>query len=323
MDKFNPVYKFNGDSVSVLHGKTVIASGKISEIKKVESDALAYLEGLEREELEKTRKAATHVITPNGVKGKILNRTNDVWGEQISVRLNNGQTATYHTAGVELKWTTEMEKVASHSNTLEERLGASFNSDRKSLVSRFNELTNIKKEAARIINSGVSYVDEQKLDNIRVIADAEQYGLEEAIDAIDNAEVEAYVPPQSQVVTQSDLGNQTAGDWLSVMVDDMVAETEGNDLDAELDEGPELLAAELDDAVVNDQEVAREVALSHIIAKTAGYEGEGIERYRDSFLARFEQARRRSASSRMTKVRKEAATTQKRVIDAPDAALFG
>jgi hypothetical protein len=90
-----------------------------------------------------------------------------------------------------------------------------------------------------------------------------------------------------------------------------------------LQDDPTLLAAGLDDGIVADQGASRELALSHIRSKVAGYVGNDVEEYVDQFLARFEAARRREQSTRTTDTRKEAATANSRVEDSPDEALFG
>jgi hypothetical protein len=96
-----------------------------------------------------------------------------------------------------------------------------------------------------------------------------------------------------------------------------------NDFEQILQDDPTLLAAGLDDGIVADQGASRELALSHVRSKTAGYVGEDVESYVDQFLARFEAARRRELSTRTTETRKEAATATSRVEESPDEALFG
>jgi hypothetical protein len=123
------------------------------------------------------------------------------------------------------------------------------------------------------------------------------------------------------VVEQADLGR--ADNWLDTVVQDMHAEAEGRDYEQILQDDPTLLAAGLDDGIVADQGASRELALSHIRSKVAGYVGNDVEEYVDQFLARFEAARRREQSTRTTDTRKEAATANSRVEDSPDEALFG
>jgi hypothetical protein len=326
MSEFKPTFHFDGDEVFAIHDRTVIASGKIAEMDRVESDAVAYLDSLAQEQASRKREAATHIVTPNGLKGRILNRVDGVWGEEVSVRFENGQTSRFTvTARTVKEWMTENPKTASASPVaaLEERLNSNYEHDRDSLVARHASLQEISREARELIGSGVSYADQVKLDEIRVTADAEGEQVTNAIEYVDSDDVQAYRPPQPQVVQQADLGNQSAGDWLSVVVDDMIAENADNDFEKLLTEDPDVLAAGLDDSAVVNQGVAREIALSYVMDKTAGFVGEEVENYRDKFLARFEQARRREASVRTTTRKEAAAVKESNVADTPDEALFG
>ncbi len=325
MSAFEPIYIFQGDEIYAIHDHVVIASGKMKDADKVEKDATEYLDNLKNQKADRKKSSATHIVTPNGLKGRILNRVDGLWGEEISVRLENGETTRLAVTSHSIAdWVTE--KTASTSNpvdALEARLNESFEHDRSSLAARHASLKEIGTEARNLITSGVSYQDQQRLDGIVVIAEAEAQGVTQAINSIDTGQIEPYRAPQFQVAEQAELGNQGTGDWLQTVVDDMVAESEQNDFDRLLQEGPELLAAELDDVAVADQGAARAVALSYIKDKTAGFVGEDVENYRDKFLARFEQARRRQASTRTTNRKEAAVAKESHVADAPDEALFG
>jgi hypothetical protein len=314
-------YHFEGDDVYAIHEGRVIASGKADKMDEVESDATNYLKGLKHEKDEKRKKSATHVVTPSGLKGQILQRTASVWGDDITVRFENGQVTTFSAHGVR-DWMHE--KTASASNpveALEQRLGKTYDHTRAALVSRHNELVDLWKEARALISSGLSYSDQQKLDTIIVTAEAEGEQIVQAIDHIDAGDVEAYQPPEPQVIEQADLGR--SDNWIDAVVKDMQAESEGHDFEQILQDDPTLLAAGLDDGIVADQGASRELALSHVRSRVAGYVGEDVESYVDQFLARFEAARRHELSTRTTETRKEAATATSRVEESPDEALFG
>lgn len=324
MTDFNPTYVFDGDDVKAMHNGVVIASGKVDQMEAVESDATDYLEGLKLEADERKRSSATHIVTPNGVKGKILNRVGGVWGEEISVKFENGEHQSFTvTAGTVADWVTEApQKTASSTpiSSLQSRLDAEFNTDRPSLVARHDELKAIATEARSLITKGASYKDQTELDRIRAIADAESEEVDQAIQYIDANDIEPYRPPSPVVVEQADLGR--ADGWIDVVHQDMTDEADGQDYDKILSDEPVLLAADLDTPVLSDQGVAREMALSHVLNRTAAYQGEDVEKYRDSFLARFEVARRRELSNRQEDTQKEAATATSAVVDAPDEAFF-
>ena len=315
-------YHFEGDDVYAIHEGRVIASGKADKMDEVESDATNYLKGLKIEKAESRKKSATHVVTPSGLKGQILQRTASVWGDEITVRFENGQVTTFSAHGVK-DWMHE--KTASASNPvegLEQRLGKTYDHTRAALVARHGELVDLWKEARTLILSGVSYSDQQKLDTIIVTAENEGEQIRQAIDAIDAGGVEAYQPPEPQVIEQESVG-APAGNWLDAVLQDAEAERGEQDFEQILQDDPTLLAAGLDDGIVADQGASRELALSHIKGKVAGYVGDDVEDYVSQFLARFEAARRNELSTRTTETRKEAATATSRVEDAPDEALFG
>lgn len=314
-------YHFEGDTVYAIHEGRVIAKGDADKMDEVESDATNYLKGLKIEKDEKRKKSATHVVTPNGVKGTILQRVASVWGEEVTVRLENGEVKSFAAHGVK-DWM--QEKTASAANPvagLDQRLGSTYNHDRNSLVRRHADLVEIWKEARSLITSGVSHTDQVALDTIIRTAEAEGEQIKQAIDHIDDGSVEAYRPPTPVPVEQADLGR--SDDWLDAVVQDMHAEAEGIDYEQILQDDPTLLAAGLDDGIVADQGASRELALSHVRSKTAAYVGDDVEAYVDQFLARFEAARRKEASTRTANTRKEAAVATSHVEDAPDEALFG
>jgi uncharacterized protein YciI len=313
-------YHFEGDTVYAIHEGRVIASGKTDKMDEVESDATNYLKGLKNEKDEKKRKSATHVITPNGIKGTVLQRTASVWQDEVTVRLENGEVKTFAAHGVK-DWMTEKTASSNPVEGLDQRLGSTYNHDRASLVQRHRDLVEIYHEAKRLITSGVSYADQQKLDSIIVTAEAEGERIHDAVNAIDEGQIEAYQPPTPMPVEQASMGR--SDDWLDAVVQDMNAEFEDVDYEQVLNDDPTLLAAGLDDGIVADQGASREIALSHVVNKTAGFTGADVDNYRDQFLARFEAARRRELSTRTANTRKEAAVATSHVEDAPDEALFG
>lgn len=313
-------YHFEGDDVYAIHEGRVIASGKTDKMDEVESDATNYLKNLKTEKGEKAKKNATHVVTPSGLKGQVLQRTASVWGDEVTVRFENGQVSSFSAHGVK-DWMTEKTASGNPVDSYEQHLAKTYNHDRASLVARHRELVDLHNDARRLITTGVSYADQKRLDSIIVTAEAEGEQIVQAIDHIDAGEIEAYKMPDRQVVEQADLGR--SDNWLDAVVEDMHSEFADIDYEQVLQDDPTLLAAGLDDGIVADQGVSRELALSHIRNKTAGYVGDDVEEYVSQFLARFEVARRNELSTRTANTRKEAAVATSRVEDAPDEALFG
>lgn len=326
-----PEYAFEGDTIYALHEGAVIASG--TDMESVESDATTYLEKakqtFEVTEAAKKKAAATHIITPNGVKGTILARTSNMYGgTEISVRLANGTFATYQThPEVEdrAQYVTEgTEKTASVNPTarLSSRLEADFGHDKTSLRDRAHELGEIAREAHRLITAGVPYSTQVELDGIRASAEVEARQVKEALDHLEAVDAEAFAPPAPsyQVVEQAPMG--PSNDWLGETADQMIAESEAVDTEALLSEGPALLAADLETGTLVNPEYTRELALSHVVSKTAGFAGPEVEAFRNDFLARVETARLAELAERKATTKKEAAVEQEVESDAPDEALF-
>jgi hypothetical protein len=320
-------YSFEGDEIFAIHEGGVIASG--TDMESVESDATKYLDGLKEtrdaDSKAKAKKKATHIITPNGVKGEILGRTPTVWGEQVTARFENGQIQTFETHGEE-QWITEKTaSVANPADGLEARLASDFSRDRASLGERLQELDAIRREASVQIERGAPYFAERKLHEVVVAADAESREIKEAIEHLDAADAEAFIPTQPfqpSVVEQADVG-PSSGSWLDVTTQQMIEESENQDFEKLLDEGPAMFVTELDEGALGDTGVTREMAFSHITAHTAGFVGEEVESYREKFIARVEAARRDELAARKTANHKEAAAVEETLSDVPDEALFG
>lgn len=328
MSDLTPTYTFEGEEVFAIHEGKVIASG--TDIGKVESDAVKYLEGLkvtrDADKKEKAKKNATHFITPNGVKGEIIGRTASVYGEQITARFDNGQFGTFDVhPDHEVQWLTE-QKTASASNPVERLasvLDTEYDHDRDSLAARHDALIALAAEAHSLVTKGASYSVEVELDQIRVAAELERRQVKEAIDHLDAADYESFIPSapfEPRAVEQADLGQNN--NWLDVTTQEMINESEGQDFDSLLTEGPELFVTDLDTGALADAGVTREMAFSHIVAKTAGFTGEEVDSYREAFLARIESARREELASRKETNHKEAAAAQETQDNSPDDVLF-
>lgn len=327
MNDYSPTFAFEGDKIFAIFEGKVVASG--TDMESVESSAVEYLDSLkktrDKKSAEKAKKSASHVITPNGVKGEILGRTPDLWGEQLTIRLANGTITQYTVHGEsDVEWVTEKKaSVGSPIDSLKEQLEADFERDRASLEDRHATLKEISREAQRLASAGAPYSVEVELDQLRTAAEAESRQIKEAIDHLDAADAESFIPEapfEPRVVEQADLGH--GDDWLETVRQDMVAESEAEDHNKLLSEGPALFVTELDNGALADTGVTREMALSHIVSRTAGYTGEDVEEYREAFIARVEVARRHELAARKKLVSKQAKEVEEIQSSAPDDALF-
>lgn len=277
-------------------------------------------------EKEKESKTATHVSTPNGLKGKILGRNDGLWGEEVTVRFENGRIAHLRVSD---KTKFSSERTASASSPLEDlrkRIEASYGQDRDSLNQRLEELSEIRQEAGRIASSGTSYADEVVLDDLAVTATAESSQVKQALELVNERTAQAYRPPSPSFQMQAAAPQHSMGggdaSWLDHTVGQVVAEAEGRDFEQVLNEEPELFISDLSDGAVADARATRDMAVSHIRARTAGIDREQASEYERVFVDRAEQARKVAHSQRKQETHKEAATKEDKYKDLPDDILF-
>lgn len=327
MASLSPTYVSNGQGeIAAFHGNQVIASG--SDYAKVAETAEQYFEELsnvrKKKETAQARESATHITTPNGEKGVILGRTSSLFADHITVRFSNGQIRSYDTfVGDGLKYTTEQENApTSPVEYFQRQLDEAPTPGREGLTARLDTLDAVKRAASHLASQGVSYADGQALHQIVLTANAERNEVREALEYLVTADHEAMAPPKQayRAVEQASLGH--GNDWLEVVAQEMVAESEGQDFDKLLQDGPTEFVSSLEAPALADTGLVLSLASEHIHGKTAGFEGPEVEEYRERFVAATELARRREASYRQEvsqeTVTKEASTTQ----NAPDEALF-
>jgi hypothetical protein len=322
-----PTYTFEGDEVFAIFAGQVIASGE--DIDEVEQSALEYLDAhkvtADADAKADKKRKATHIVTPNGVEGQIMGRTPTVWGEQITVRLANGTISHYNTRGDET-YITKKEASTDQSpiELLEQRLAAEYDHGKAGLVERLHELRDVAQEATRLASAGAPYSIERQLDTIRTSAVAESAEVKTALDYLESSDAESFIPDapfQMHAAEQVEFGHRS-NDWLEVVAADMVEEAKGTDFEKLMTEGPGVFVADLEPATLADAGTVRELAYSHIIGKTAGFEGDEVVTYRNDFVARVEAARRREASAHKATTKKEAAVEHEAHVNAPDEALF-
>ena len=152
-------------------------------------------------------------------------------------------------------------------------------------------------------------------------AEAEEEEVKEALAHLEDADTEAYMPPSFAAVEQADLGRAKGDTWLDVVARQMISESEAEDYDKLLEEGPTQLLSAMEDAAVHDAGTVREAATNLIIERTVGFKGEKVEAYREAFVAKAEQQRRQELRFRQDNV-KEAAVKEAESNDFPDEALF-
>lgn len=262
------------------------------------------------------------VVTPNGLKGTVLGKVAGMWGEEVTIRLENGRIVKLPT-GTELSAVkTAAAPSVSPLERLQQRLAATPDGTRESLVARSEELESIKTAAAKLVREGANWEDQQALHSIHVTASVEQQAVRDAVAHIDDAE--SYTPPSftMQAATETTSASREDASWLDDTYDQMIKQAQATDYQTLMNEGPEAFTAELPDAALADTGVTREMASNFIAEKTAGVAREIVEPYLTTFLARVEECRRTALASRKQTIAKEAATQQDQYRDLPDDSLF-
>lgn len=329
MKQSTPTYAFEDGMVYALLEGQVIASGSDpDEVKEEAEEAIDQkTKKDEKKKAEQKIRSATHVETPNGIKGKIVSHVSS-WDDdnQVSVRFENGRIVNLSTSKLPIEsFVNDNQKTASTDTPvtqLQSRLSSDYEHDKDSLSQRLAELTEINREAKHLLSTGVSFTDEQELDQIAVAADTERSEIKEALEHLEQADIDAFVPFDPQVVEQATVGVRNESSWLDDMVNSMVVEANSQDFKKILDEGPIKFVAELSDAALADKGVVANAAQSFISQKTAGVESDDTDKYRAAFIERVEDARKDELRQRQAVARKEASVVEASDTDGPDEGLF-
>jgi hypothetical protein len=327
MAPLTPSYEYHEDgSVSAIFEGREIAKG--SSFDNVEETATDYLDGLQKKRdgdaaAEKERKA-THIVTPNGLKGQIISRVGSIWGNQITVRFENNEIRRFDTtAGLDFIHEAAAEP-SNYTEALQTVLDRPVVSSHQGLSARVKELEALKREVHNHFASEHSSSRQRDLHRISMQADIELNDVKEAIahlEAVDAANA-APAAPVYAAAEQASFGRNASDDWLELTARQMVAESESEDLELLMKEGPTKLVSSLDDSAIHHAGTVQEIAANHIMGKTAGFQGPEVESYRESFVAAVEQARRRELGYRQEVARETATKKEASLENVPDEALF-
>jgi len=324
------VFDDDGKAYAYVGGKIVASADDADELerklaefpfKKNEDDDDEEKKDDEQEK-EASYASATHVVTPNGLRGTILGKQKGLWGDQVTIRLENGRITRFDvTPDEKFEWLNEKRVASSPLAALEERLNAPIeDQSRSGLVARVKELKAIKHEAAQVLRNS-SYSDETTVGNIMVFADHELREITDALAALEDAE--PYAPPapfETNVVEQESMGGGDST-WLDHIHEQMVNENEAQDFDKLMEEGPDLLIADLETPALEDAVGVEETANGFVSSHTAGLDGEAVVQFRKEFVQRVRQARTAALKERYQeseRVAKEASTQE----TYPDEGLF-
>lgn len=262
---------------------------------------------------------AQTVTTPNGMKGRVLARVPGLWGEEVTVRFENGNIVKVP-VNKSLTFAAAEETVAetTTAQSLEERLAAHFERDKMSLVARGRELQAISREASQRVAAATD-AEAVSLSRIDTQARFELSEITAALDAINAGEMEAFTAPRTIPMVSQASTNGGDSSWLEGVYTEMVHEASQRDYKELMDTGPEAFVASLDSAQLGDAATTRIMAAREIDAKTAGADQTQQDAYKRLWLARVEEQRKARLASHKEEVRKEASAE---TASAPDESLF-
>lgn len=262
------------------------------------------------------------VTTPNGLKGRVLARVPALWGEEVTVRFENGVIKRIPVDANLTFASVKEETPETPVKGLEERLAATTLTDKDSLVERAKELRKIKAEARKLVSDSPDS-EAAILDRLCVEADYELREVTAALAHYSDIEGKGFEPPapidEIASVEQASIGSSKA-DWLESAHQEMVTEASAEDFEKLMDEGPEAFVAGLNLDQLADAGTARVMAAREIRSHTAGAHEDTRVDYERVWLARVEEKRREVLASRKEEVRKEASSQEE--TPPPDESLF-
>jgi exosome complex RNA-binding protein Csl4 len=297
-----PTYIFKNGNVYTYQNGKIVASVKEALFVEEEASHLASIEG------------ATHIETPNGLKGKVLGRVKGLWEDEVTVRFENGRIASLPVS----KLTFSHEEEEDHDNDeiadLEKKVESSVSVyDADVIENRVRELDRIKVEASLFIDAGLSDEDLQRVGNVITQANYELEEIGDVIRALEEGHTSAYEAPapfEIHVVEQGGPTNGREATWLDQAVNEMIHEANSTDYTKLMDEGPEVFTAGLDRETLVDSGTVRSLASSWIRSKTAAADDDVREKYEKVWLARVEEQRRVMLVEAKEEMHKEAAAEE-------------
>ena len=298
-----PTYIFeNGKVYTHVDGKVVTAANE-DEFVEHEASQVAASE------------SATHIMTPNGLKGKILGRVKGLWDDEVTVRFENGRIASLPVSSLTFaRLEDEDEKDEDEVAELEKVVAKVIEAaDASTISDRIKELDRLKARAAAIIDRGLSDGDLQRVGSVLAQADYEYNEIGDRIRAIEEERIAAFEPSapfKMQAVAQGGPTNGSDASWLDDTLNNMIIEANSTDYDKLMDEGPEAFVAGLDSEVLADSGAVRSVASSWIRSKTAAADEDVRDRYEKVWLARIEDVRRSAFAGLKQEMHKQAAAKE-------------
>lgn len=324
----SPTFAFRGGKTyAVSDGRVIAASRNAADVEllvKEEADEKER-KNAPADDDSADERTATHLVTPNGLKGKILGR-HSVWGGEVTVRFANNQVATIATEGVRYVREIEQRTASAGDDTiteLEGRLSSTSPEDRPGMTRRLAELDDIQSLAHCPYTTDLKLTDRYNV--VRLAAQHEAGQIRLALDRLELAEAENLRPTvfaPGVAPAQPDLGGGDGG-WLQDTYDAMGEQAADLDFEEILREEPALVAEGVPENDLGDQDHVGELALAHVKARIAGVRVDpaGRRAYEQAFVERTEGFRQERLANKTEPVEQRTASVDLPT-DLPDEAIF-
>lgn len=298
-------YSFKSDGVDAeLDGK-VIASG--ADVAEAETKAHEAMKTASQSETKKvaSRKTATRVVTPNGLTGTVLGRTPSIWGEEVTVRFENGHIARLHTSSADLSYS-DIEDDITSAPALERiafETNRSISDDTASLRARLETLSGIRLMASKIASS-LKDDDLVLLDGYVSSTRAEEAEIGEVLAGREDQEVEDFTPyrPEARAYEPS---------WL-----DRVAAEEVEQEVENFDEKVATFVTALSTDTLADGSLVSQIVYDKVASETDDVE------YIENFIEAAEQIRQTEHSARREATKQARIASDQNVNGATDESIF-
>jgi hypothetical protein len=315
-DSTEPTYIFENGKVYTHVDNKIVTAANEDEFVEHEASQIAAAE------------SATHIMTPNGLKGKILGRVKGLWDDEVTVRFENGRVASLPVSSLTFaRIEDEDEKGEDEIAKLEQIVAKVIEAaDASTIGARVKELDVLKSKAASLIGDGLSDSDLLRVGSVLAQANYEYSEIEDRVRAIEEERVAAYEPPapfKMHVVAQGGPTNGSDAGWLDATLNDMIVEANSTDYEKLMDEGPEAFVAGLHTSMIADAGGVRTAASEWIRSKTAAADDDVRERYEKVWLSRIEDVRRSALAQVKQEMHKQAAASESVNYDnIPDDSIF-
>lgn len=287
-------YSFKGDGVDAeLDGKVIASGANVAEAETAAHKAMS--------EKTASRKTATHITTPNGLKGKVLGRTPSLWGEEVTVRFENGHISKLPTS--RLSYSTE-ESSEDPLARIASILATPVQDEIHSLTARLDALQEIPRLAAKIASS-LGHDGLVSLDQHVMTARAESLEIKEAIASKQDELAQEYEPyrPEARAYEES---------WLDRVAAEEVEAAQEEPLDTRVARFVTALSTD----TLADGSLVAQIVYDKVSSES------NDEEYIENFIEAAEQIRQTEHIARREATKQAHVASQQALSEATDEGLF-